>query len=69
MPSYPFLFRVVPEANAASVVVDLPDSHAPASGVVVARQDALDLVQYLLELDRTYPVDVLPRADADGGGP
>lgn len=68
MPSYPFLFRVVPEANEANVVVDLPASHAPADGVVVARQDALDLVQYLLELDRTYPVDALPRADADGQG-
>lgn len=68
MPSYPFLFRVVPEANPGSVVVDLPESHAPDSGVVVARRDALDLVQYLIELDRTYPVDVLPSAPAEEGG-
>jgi hypothetical protein len=31
----------------------------------VARREALDLVQYLLELDRTYEVDALPRADVE----
>jgi hypothetical protein len=39
--------------------VQLPDT-VKTSGVVVARQEALDLVQYLLELDRTYPVEDLP---------
>jgi cytochrome c oxidase cbb3-type subunit 2 len=48
------------------VVVELPPEHAPASGFVVATQDALDLVQYLLELDRTYPVETLPQAGGTG---
>ena len=65
MPSYPFLFENVAEASKDSVVVDLPPEYAPESGIIVARQDALDLVQYLLELDRTYEVDALPVADAD----
>lgn len=66
MPAYPFLFTRVASASEANVVVDLPPGHGPDSGEIIARQDALDLVQYLLELDRTYPVDVLPRAGEDG---
>ncbi len=65
MPSYPFLFAQRDKAPADGVVVNLPQDYAPDSGVIVARQDAIDLVQYLLELDRTYEVDVLPRADVD----
>jgi len=63
MPSYPFLFRRVEEPDEESVVVDLPEGFAPDSGAIVARQAALDLVQYLLELDRTYETDVLPRPE------
>lgn len=66
MPGYPFLFANIQGPAGASVVVDLPPEHAPKSGVIVARREALDLVQYLLELDRTYEVDEIPRADADG---
>jgi cytochrome c oxidase cbb3-type subunit 2 len=66
MPAYPFLFTRVASASPASVVVELPPDHAPASGEIIATQDALDLVQYLLELDRTYPVDAIPRAEEDG---
>jgi len=69
MPSYPFLFSQVENPTEANVVVDLPPDYAPSTGAIVARQDALDLVQYLLELDRTYPVDEIPRADAEGSGP
>ena len=67
MPSYPFLFRQVAEPSGANVVVDLPAAYAPESGAIVARQDALDLVQYLLELDRTYAVDELPSAEGAAG--
>lgn len=68
MPAYPFLFRQVDEVPEDGVAVDLPPQFAPASGMIVAKQEALDLVQYLLELDRTYEVDTLPRAeDAEGG--
>ncbi|MEE4382753.1 MAG: cbb3-type cytochrome c oxidase subunit II [Pseudomonadales bacterium] len=66
MPSYPFLFRRTEKPADGSVVVELPPGRAPASGAVVATQDALDLVQYLLELDRTYPVETLPQAGGTG---
>lgn len=60
MPSYPFLFQVVDQPAADDVTVPLPPDYAPKNGVVIARRDALALVQYLKELDRTYAVDVLP---------
>jgi len=53
MPAYPFLFEVKDEADEGDVVVSLPDAHRP-DGVVVATQDALDLVAYLVSLDHTY---------------
>lgn len=59
MPAYPFLFEEKERAAEGDVVVQLPDTEG-SSGVVVASDEALDLVQYLLELDRTYPVDELP---------
>jgi cytochrome c oxidase cbb3-type subunit 2 len=63
MPSYPFLFDLKPEADDSDVVVTLPADYQPADGVVVARQEALDLVQYMLELDRSYSVEALPEAE------
>lgn len=65
MPAYPFLFEEKLRALAVDTVVTLPPDYAPEGRTVVATPVALDLVQYLLELDRTYPVDVLPRAEAD----
>lgn len=62
MPSYPFLFAVVPNPVDGSVTVMLPPDYQPDEGVVIARPEALDLVQYLLELDRTYPTDAIPTA-------
>ncbi|WP_201616725.1 cbb3-type cytochrome c oxidase subunit II [Psychrobacter urativorans] len=56
MPSYPFLFETKTEAEASDVVVRLPVENRPAGKVVVARPEALDLVDYLVSLDRTYPV-------------
>lgn len=55
MPSYPFLFETKTEASPDDVVVRLPKAYQPSDKVVVASDEALDLVDYLLGLDRTYP--------------
>lgn len=55
MPSYPFLFEEKEVAEPDDVVVSLPSGFGPTSGVIVAKQEALDLTVYLLSLDRTYP--------------
>ncbi|MBL8351305.1 MAG: cbb3-type cytochrome c oxidase subunit II [Burkholderiaceae bacterium] len=55
MPSYPFLFEAKAVADKDDVVVNLPQGHAPAGHVVVARPQAVDLVKYLQSLDRSYP--------------
>lgn len=56
MPSYPFLFAVKKTAAPGDVTVQLPAAFQPKDGVVVATQQALDLVAYLKALDHTYPV-------------
>ena len=56
MPGYPYLFEVKEKASTADKVIILPPPYAPLNAVVVARPEALDLVQYLLALNRTYPV-------------
>lgn len=56
MPAYPYLFEEKREAGPGDRVVVLPEGFGPDSGVIVARQEALDLTAYLLSLDRTYPV-------------
>ena len=55
MPSYPFLFEVKAEADSGDTTVTVPPQFAPATGVIVARRAALDLVQYMIGLDHTYP--------------
>lgn len=60
MPSYPYMFEVKDKAEEGDRVVNLPPSDAPIGKVVVARPEALDLVQYLLALDRTYPIEPPP---------
>ncbi len=55
MPSYPFLFEVKDKADSGDRVVNLPPGVAPPGKVVVAKPEALDLTQYLLGLDHTYP--------------
>jgi len=62
MPAYPFLFHIKEIADAGDTVVNLPPGHAPPGKVVVATQDALDLVAYLQSLDHTYPVLTAPTA-------
>ncbi len=62
MPSYPYLFEVREgEAKADEVVVNLPPSLAKPGQVVVAKPEALALVEYLIALNRTYPA--LPAED------
>ena len=61
MPAYPFLFRLKDAAETGDQLVTLPPSAAPVGKVVVASEDALDLVKYLQGLDHTYPV--LPALD------
>ncbi|WP_295990218.1 cbb3-type cytochrome c oxidase subunit II [Rugamonas sp.] len=56
MPSYPFLFEAKDKADAGERVVALPPGYNPGGKVVVATQEALDLVTYLQGLDHTYPV-------------
>lgn len=63
MPSFPFLFTVTDVVSEHDVVVKLPKAFAPPAGAVIATQDALDLVQYLKELDRTYPVKAIPEIE------
>ncbi|MCL7743754.1 cbb3-type cytochrome c oxidase subunit II [Guyparkeria hydrothermalis] len=55
MPAFPFLFETKSSAESGDVVVSVPDEFKPDGKVVVARQAALDLVAYLLSLDRSYP--------------
>ncbi|HUG58888.1 MAG TPA: cbb3-type cytochrome c oxidase subunit II [Candidimonas sp.] len=60
MPSYPFLFEVKDKAEPGDKVVSLPPGYAPVGQQVVAGPEALDLVAYLLALDRTYPIKLPP---------
>lgn len=55
MPAYRYLFEVKDKADAGERVVSMPDGYKPPGKVVVARQEALDLVAYLQGLDHTYP--------------
>lgn len=59
MPSMPFLFAEKREAAKSDVVVQGVERWAAPGAVVVATRDALDLVEYLLALDHSYPSDVL----------
>jgi cytochrome c oxidase cbb3-type subunit 2 len=56
MPSYRFLFKVKKEPQPGEKRVALPPQYAPSGGEVVATQEALDLIAYLLALNHTYPV-------------
>ena len=56
MPPYPYMFEVKDQAEAGEVVVKLPPGQGPEGKVVVAKPEALDLVQYLQSLKRNYPI-------------
>jgi cytochrome c oxidase cbb3-type subunit 2 len=71
MPSFPFLFKLKDKAEPGDKVVNLPPSFAPVGKVVVATPEALDLVDYLIGLDHTYPVNPgsqLPELPKQAGG-
>ncbi|MCU0649594.1 MAG: cbb3-type cytochrome c oxidase subunit II [Gemmatimonadaceae bacterium] len=57
MPAYPFLFeeRTGP-AQPGETVVSLPPAYAKPGVRIVPTPEAIDLVAYLLALDRSYPV-------------
>ncbi len=63
MPPYPWLFKedevFAKEVYAArgERIVPVPEEFAPKGKVIIATQDALDLVAYLLSLDHTYPIE------------
>lgn len=57
MPAYPFLFiERKGAALAGDVVVNLPPDYQKPGVTIVATTDAINLVEYLKSLDRTYPV-------------
>jgi cytochrome c oxidase cbb3-type subunit II len=62
MPSYPYLFEIKDQAKPGDKVVSLPPGFGPAGKVVVAKPELLDLVEYLLGLDHTYPAIAAPEA-------
>lgn len=62
MPGYPFLFEVTDFVPEGAIAVTLPPEYRVRGGTVIAKPEAVELVEYLLSLDRTYPTDELPVA-------
>ncbi len=61
MPAFPFLFERRPgTALPGEVTVTLPPAYARDGERIVATPEALALVEYLLSLNRTYPVVATP---------
>ncbi len=58
MPTFPFLFehKAPGDVRPNDRVVTIPGPRAPEGVVVVAKPDAIALVDYLLSLKRQYPV-------------
>jgi cytochrome c oxidase cbb3-type subunit 2 len=57
MPAYPFLFEVRNgPPKEGEEVVNLPPGYVKEGQVVIAKPDAIALVQYLQSLNHTYPV-------------
>lgn len=50
MPRYTWLFTIKPKADPGDMTVPLPPAFAPRHGIVIANQDAKDLVAYLKSL-------------------
>jgi cytochrome c oxidase cbb3-type subunit II len=57
MPSFAFLFTWKERPGQRDEVVNLPPGAPRQGGVLVARREARTLVDYLLSLDRSYPLD------------
>lgn len=57
MPAFPFLFiERKGAAKSGDVVVNLPPNYKKPGITIVATTDAVNLVEYLKSLDRTYPI-------------
>lgn len=68
MPAFPFMFEEKTRPASGDVVVDVPAPFAPKGKVVVARPEALALVDYLVNLNHTYPApQKMPAAAAASG--
>lgn len=61
MPPYRFLFRHVEQAGPDDKVVNIPPPYGPETGQIVATDEAMALLAYLLSLDHTYPAPTLPQ--------
>ena len=70
MPGFPYLFeeRSPDEVRPGDRVVTIPGPRAPRGVVVVAKPEALALVDYLLSLNRQYPVAEPAPAGMSMGG-
>jgi cytochrome c oxidase cbb3-type subunit 2 len=71
MPAYPFLFQEIADTalRPADVVVKVPAPYGPPAGrVVVASDEANDLVAYLKGLNRTYDTHELPSQSTTAPG-
>lgn len=53
MQAYPWMFEIKENTTTNDVIVTLPPEFTPEKGKVVAKQDAMDLVAYLLSLRQT----------------
>ena len=62
MPGYPFLFEVTDYVPEGATVVNLPPEYRVRGGSLIATVEAMELVDYLIGLDHTYPTDELPVA-------
>ena len=64
MPGFPFLFeeKVPGDVRQGDRVVTIPGPRAPKGVVVVAKPEAIALADYLISLNRTYPVEANPEA-------
>lgn len=67
MPAYPYLFETKEQAEEGDVLVKLPAQAIPQGEVVVATPEALALVEYLLSLDRSYPMTAKEASLRDQG--
>lgn len=67
MPAYPFLFRETDHVGEGQLEAKLPPEYRPREGHAVPTAEALELVDYLLSLDHTYPADELPEPEPAGG--
>ncbi|MCI0707331.1 MAG: cbb3-type cytochrome c oxidase subunit II [Ignavibacteriae bacterium] len=56
MPPFPWLFEEKLSPGPKDKVLALPDSLAPQGKVIIAGRDAIALTEYLLSLNRSYPV-------------